>query len=521
MKYSFSFYFGLASMLPDSSIQLPSFLPSPNAMLFNSAEYLLFFLPFTVLMYFWLNRRAGGLAGKSWLVLASLFFYSWWSISYLWLIGGSMFGNYIIGTALARWQHSLAKQLLLSTAIVANLVLLGYYKYADFFITNLNHWTTPPLPLLQMALPLGISFFTFTQVAFLVDVYCGKAREYNPIHYALFVTYFPHLIAGPILHHAEMMPQFSQRNTWQPNWENIRTGLFILSLGLLKKIVLADSLSAGADTGFNSTTPLPFHQAWIASLSYTLQLYFDFSGYTDMAIGASLLFNIRLPENFNSPYKATNIREFWLRWHMTLSRWLRDYLYIPLGGSQHGIPRTYAALLITFLLGGLWHGASWTFVIWGALHGVAAILHRFWQRTKIKIPPLASMLITFVFVNTAWIFFRADSIPQAMMLLRSMAGLHGFSPLAEFYILFDMQIQSEIWNIFFRTQELPARQMLLPIPCLLLVFLFPNTAQLANKPILLRSNACSTLLNSGVIGIALFCCLFIATSTTHYIYFYF
>lgn len=508
-------------MQPDSTLQLPNFLLAPNAMLFNSAEYLLVFLPLTVLVYFFLNRRVGELSGKSWLVLASLFFYGWWSISYLWLIGGSILGNYAVGTALAHWQRPRARQLLLTTAITANLLLLSYYKYADFFIRNINHWVQPPLPLLQLALPLGISFFTFTQIAFLVDVYRGKVREYSLIHYALFVTYFPHLIAGPILHHSEMMPQFAQRSAWKPDWNNIRCGLFILSIGLLKKVVLADSLAAGADSGFNSTTPLLFHQAWLASLSYTLQLYFDFSGYCDMAIGASLLFNIRLPENFNSPYKAHNIQDFWRRWHMTLSRWLRDYLYIPLGGSYVGAWRMYTALLITFLLGGLWHGASWTFVIWGALHGFAAVLHKLWQKSGLQLPAILAVVLTFLFVNFAWVFFRADTINQALMVLHGMTGLQGFLSQADLITLLDFSNQPDLWNVFLDTQDMPLRQLLLPLPCLLLIWLCPNTAQLAHKPVLLHTNIRALLLTSATIGFALFCCLLVATGTTRYIYFYF
>lgn len=502
--------------------RLPDFMPGPGAMLFNSFEYLLLFLPATVLGYFWLNRRGNDLPGKLWLTLASLFFYGWWSIAYLWLIGGSMLFNY----GMARWlgrlggQPGLARGVL-GAAITGNLLLLGYYKYADFFIANLNHWVAEPLPLLQLALPLGISFFTFTQIAFLVDVYRGKAREYNPVHYALFVTYFPHLIAGPILHHAEMMPQFAAPATRRVNWQNVHLGLFIIGVGLLKKVVLADSLAVGADAGFNNPEPLPFHQAWITSLSYTLQLYFDFSGYTDMAIGASLLFNIHLPANFNSPYRALDIQDFWRRWHMTLSRWLRDYLYIPLGGNRHGAARTYAALLVTFLLGGLWHGASWTFVVWGALHGLAAALHKGWQRLGWQLPAALGWALTFLFINAAWVFFRADSIPQALSILRSMAGLQGFTPADQLRELGASLLQYDSWDPFMEAVYVPARQLLVLLPCLLLAWCCPNTAQLALRDAIARPGIRAALINGVTIGIALFYTLFMTSGIATFIYFYF
>jgi alginate O-acetyltransferase complex protein AlgI len=500
--------------------RLPDFIPGPGAMLFNSFEYLLLFLPLVVLGYFWLNRRGNDFPGKLWLVAASLFFYGWWSISYLWLIGISMLFNYSLARWLGRLQGRPARTVL-TAAIAGNLLLLGYYKHADFFIGNLNHWVEPPLPLLQLALPLGISFFTFTQIAFLVDVYRGKAREVNPVHYALFVTYFPHLIAGPILHHGEMMPQFAASEARRANWGNIQLGLFILGVGLCKKVILADSLAVGADQGFNSTEPLLFHQAWLASLSYTLQLYFDFSGYTDMAIGASLLFNIRLPENFNSPYRATNIQDFWRRWHMTLSRWLRDYLYIPLGGNRFGPARMYCALFTTFLLGGLWHGASWTFVIWGALHGAAAVLHKLWQSLGLRLPALAGWLLTFLFANAAWVFFRAETLPQALAVLRGMAGLHGFADADTLRALANGLLEPQTWDPFEEAGYFPARQWLVLLPCLLLAWLAPNCARLAGSGNIANPGWPATLAIGLTLGVGLFYTLFMTNGIATFIYFYF
>jgi len=274
-------------------------------------------------------------------------------------------------------------------------------------------------------LPLGISFFTFTQIAFLVDAYRGEVKEYDLTRYMLFVTYFPHLLAGPILHHKEMMPQFASRWSWAVRWRNVAVGLFLFSIGLFKKVVIADTFAEWANVGFDTATTLNFFEAWATSLSYTLQLYFDFSGYTDMAIGMSLMFNIRLPINFNSPYKARDIQDFWRRWHITLSRFLRDYIYIPLGGNRVSRFRNYLNLFAVFLIGGLWHGASWMFVIWGALHGAAIVIHRIWRDLGLRMWGWLAWLITFNFVNIAWVFFRAKDMDSAMKVLGGMVGMGG------------------------------------------------------------------------------------------------
>ena len=328
--------------------------------------------------------------------------------------------------------------MLLAGAVGVNLILLGYFKYANFFADNLNHFAGTALPIWQVILPLGISFFTFTQIAFLVDTYQGKVKEFNFVHYTLFVTYFPHLIAGPVLHHKEMMPQFAKRNVCHLNWDNVAVGLSIFVLGLAKKVLIADSLADFSTPIFSAVAaggqPMLF-EAWIGALAYTLQLYFDFSAYSDMAIGISLMFNVRLPMNFNSPYKATNIIDFWRRWHMTLSRFLRDYLYIPLGGSRHGKFRRYFNLFITMLLGGLWHGAGWTFVIWGALHGFYLMVNHAWRGLKEKmgwgegciLAKLGAGALTFLAVVVGWVFVRADSVSSAMAMLHGMAGMNGVS----------------------------------------------------------------------------------------------
>jgi D-alanyl-lipoteichoic acid acyltransferase DltB (MBOAT superfamily) len=391
--------------------------------LFNSYIFIFAFLPLTFGIYFYLNHTNRLQEGRIFLVLSSLFFYSWWNIVYLPLILLSMLFNYKIGQILLESDRQTSKKSILILAIIANLILLGYFKYADFFIENLNLALKSSIGLLHLALPLAISFFTFQQIAYLVDSYRQETKAYNFLNYAIFVTFFPQLIAGPIVHHKEMMPQFSNSKNSTINPKNIAMGLFIFSIGLFKKVIIADTFAIWATTGFDVATTLNLIEAWTTSLSYTFQLYFDFSGYTDMAIGVALLFNIKLPTNFNSPYKATDIQDFWRRWHITLSRFLRDYIYIPLGGNRKGSVRTYANLLTTFILGGLWHGAGWTFIFWGFLHGMALVIHRLWSQLGIKLWSGVGWFITFNFINIAWVFFRAKEWDDAIKILSAMFSL--------------------------------------------------------------------------------------------------
>ena len=409
-------------------------------MLFNSYAFILGFLPVTFCLFFVLARTSHK-AAAAWLMLASLFFYGWWSPKYILLLLFSILLNFGTGTNIQRLirsgQPRRAKSML-ACGITVNLLLLGYFKYAHFFVDNLNHVFATDWMIAEIILPLGISFYTFTQIAYLVDAARGKVSEYNLVHYALFVTYFPHLIAGPILHHAEMMPQFSRPETYTVRWSNIAVGLTIFFIGLFKKTVLADGIAPHSTTVFDAAAAgaaLPLLDAWGGALAYTLRLYFDFSGYCDMAIGLSRLFGINLPLNFNSPYKAENISDFWRRWHMTLSRFLRDYLYIPLGGNRKGAPRRYLNLMVTMLLGGLWHGANWTFIIWGGLHGLYLVVLHAWQafrrrlgldrRANTRGGRIAAQGVTFLAVVVAWVFFRAASMDAALVVLKGMLGLNG------------------------------------------------------------------------------------------------
>jgi alginate O-acetyltransferase complex protein AlgI len=409
-------------------------------MLFNSYVFIFLFFPATFLGFFWISRNSRPLAAL-WLAAASVFFYGWWDAKYVALLLASAAFNFAMGSTIARARDKPGPRArgtaLLAFAITANLALLGYYKYTNFFVSTANQVAGLGWIPLDIILPLGISFFTFTQIAYLVDVHRGIAREYNLIHYLLFVTYFPHLIAGPVLHHKQMMPQFASSKTYKIDIHNVNSGLTIFAIGLFKKVVLADQFAVYANPVFNAVSwggEPKLIEAWTGALAYALQLYFDFSGYSDMAIGMSRMLNIRLPLNFNSPYKATNIIEFWRRWHMTLSAFLRDYLYFPLGGNRKGSARRYLNLLATMLLGGLWHGASWTFVLWGGLHGVYLIINHGWRALKeaFKLPavPGASLIagaLTFVSVVAAWVPFRAESFGAAVAMLKGMAGLHGVS----------------------------------------------------------------------------------------------
>ena len=407
-------------------------------MLFNSYGFLFLFLPVVLTGFFWI-ARAGKQYAAAWLAAASLFFYGWWNPAFVLLLLASISFNYLVGGVLARSVSGNRKWLLIG-AIGANLGLLAYYKYANFFLGTANRLIGWDLPLSDVLLPLGISFFTFTQIAFLVDVYRGLAREFNLIHYVLFVTYFPHLIAGPVLHHKQMMPQFQRPETYKFAGDFAMLGVAMFTLGLAKKVLLADSLAEFADPVFEAAghgqAPM-LATAWTGAVAYALQLYFDFSGYSDMAIGLSLIFGVRLPINFNSPYKALNIIEFWRCWHMTLSQFLRDYLYITLGGNRRGPLWRHVNLMVTMVLGGLWHGASWTFVAWGALHGLFLVINHLWIACKGRLqwlncfPVVMRRLfaggLTFVCVLVAWVLFRAESFDVAQVMFAGMLTHNGVS----------------------------------------------------------------------------------------------
>jgi alginate O-acetyltransferase complex protein AlgI len=406
-------------------------------MLFTQFEFLFIFLPVTLAGYFLIARFVGApVARLSWLAVASLAFYSYWNIHFLPIILASIVFNYMMGLLIARQVDSKMRLRLFIPAIAANLGALAFYKYTNFGIQIFDSITHTRHPALAIVLPLGISFFTFTQIAYLADVYGGYRHERNFVKYGLFVTYFPHLIAGPILHHREMMPQFGSEKSRRISIENIAIGLTILTIGLFKKSFIADSFGLIVNPVFQAANSNHLHafDAWGGALAYSLQIYFDFSGYSDMAIGISTLFGIKLPFNFDAPYKSQSIVEFWRRWHITLSRFLRDYLYIPLGGNRRGYHRRNINLATTMILGGLWHGAGFTFLIWGALHGLFLGINHRWITLTEKYPALARMAASFWYpaaalvltqfaVVLAWVFFRADDPNSALRVVKGMFGL--------------------------------------------------------------------------------------------------
>jgi alginate O-acetyltransferase complex protein AlgI len=412
-------------------------------MLFNSPEFIFAFLPLTLAVYFFLTHREYYRESKLWLVIASLFFYGWWNPKYLFLIIFSIAINFAFASWINKTDSTNPRKTVMTAGVIFNIGLLGYFKYANFFIENFNSWFENDFNLLHIILPLGISFFTFQQIAYLVDTYKGKVKEQNLVNYALFVSFFPQLIAGPICHHKEIMPQLLNKALSRFNWENFAKGIFIFNMGLAKKMIIADTFGKIVNKGYANYDVLTAIQSWITAFAYTVQLYFDFSGYSDMAIGLGLLFNIAIPINFWSPHKSANIQEFYRRWHITLSRFMREYIYIPLGGNRKSEARTHLNLLLTFIIGGFWHGANWTFVIWGALNGIAMVVHRLYQRSKIGMPYAIAVFVTFLFVLLVRIFFRADNYSIAMDVLQRMFGL-SLQP-SENFVLIDQIYDAPLW----------------------------------------------------------------------------
>ena len=407
-------------------------------MLFNSYEFIFLFLPVAAALYFLIGRWNHDLAAL-WLALASLFFYGYWNPAYLPLLLVSVAANFGVGRLIAASAAEGPRRAVLIAGLAFDLGLLGYYKYAGFLAEAVNGILGTSVPVPEIYLPLGISFFTFTQIAFLVDVYRRRAAEYRATHYLLFVTFFPHLVAGPILHHKEIMPQFSRPRTYRLSAANLAVGLSIFFIGLAKKTVIADGFSPFVahvfDAAQRGTTP-GLAEAWSGALGYTLQLYFDFSGYSDMAIGLARILGVKMPLNFLSPYKAADIIDFWRRWHMTLSRFLRDYLYIPLGGNRKGKSRRYLNLMITMALGGLWHGAGWTFAAWGTLHGLYLVVNHAWRSVRDRLDIGArstgwtrslARSVTFLAVVVGWVVFRADTLASASRVLAGMSGAAGMA----------------------------------------------------------------------------------------------
>jgi alginate O-acetyltransferase complex protein AlgI len=397
-------------------------------LLFSSIPFVFIFLPLGLVGYFLCARFLAPSGKLVWLALCSVGFYAFWRADYLPILVGSIAVNFAIASAIQiQVEHNENRRklayFLLLLGIFFNLGLLGYFKYFDFFIETTNAIFGSQITTFNLILPLAISFFTFQQIAYLVDSYRGAAVRGSFLNYFVFVTFFPQLIAGPIVHHKEMMPQFVRKTLGVLRWKHLLIGLVIFSLGLFKKIVIADQFAVYADQGYADFGTMTVLDAWMTTLSYTFQLYFDFSGYSDMAIGAARMFGIVLPLNFFSPYKATSIQDFWRRWHMTLSRFLKEFVYVPLGGNRRSETRINLNLMATFVLGGIWHGAGWTFILWGGIHGIALVIGRGFAKLDITLPRALNWAMTFLTVHIAWIFFRSEDLPQALQVLKKLFGV--------------------------------------------------------------------------------------------------
>ncbi len=410
-------------------------------MLFSSWQFIFVFLPVALGVFLLLPAR-WRVGKKLWLTLASFFFYAYWKVEYVPLLVFSMLFNYGVAEALLRYRDRPVGRGILIAGITVNLSLLGYYKYTNFILSFLGQVSGNPVGRFDIILPLAISFFTFTQIAYLVDVFRDHTRHYKFVDYALFVTFFPHLIAGPIVRHWEIIPQYADREL-KPNRTDLSLGALLFLMGLYKKLLLADPVShfamavfGVADTG----AALSWFDAWLGTMAFALQIYFDFSGYSDMAIGLARMFGMKFPCNFDSPYRAGSISDFWRRWHMTLTRFLREYVYFSLGGNRCGPVQRGYNVMVTMLLSGLWHGAGWTFVIWGGLHGIFLLVNNRWRefvsarRWQLKhwSYRAACVLLTFTVVLLAWVFFRSSNLPAAGKVLASMTGLNGVTVPAEF-----------------------------------------------------------------------------------------
>lgn len=487
-------------------------------MLFNSYIFVLLFLPVTIIEYFLLNKLARPTMAHLFLLGMSLWFYGYFNISYLPIILISIILNYSIYKILGHRHKKNLRVPILIIAIVANIGILFYFKYFDFFIENLNSIFHSNFALRHLILPLGISFFSFQQVSFVIDSYKREVPEYGFIEYALFVTYFPQLIAGPIVTHDELVPQFNDDRKRHLNWDNFSKGLYLFAFGMAKKVILADTFGNAANWGFGHIGELDCINAFITMLSYTIQIYFDFSGYCDMAIGIGKMMNIELPINFDSPYKALSITQFWDRWHMTLTRFFTRYVYIPLGGSRKGTIRTYVNTMIVFLISGLWHGANWTFILWGALHGIFSVITKHWKRFFEKLHPAFNWLITFGFVNVTWILFRADSIRDAGRLILRILSLRFSGIHSDLVTCFNLPELNFVCRHLFRIDILP----LYPYFFFVVFFLVALLLILGSSNAYEKMNRFSPTVSRGCLTVVLLIwCVFSFSGISTFLYFNF
>ena len=478
-------------------------------MQFNSYIFILAFLPFTLIAYYQLNKYGWNLLAKALLLVMSLVFYSYFNYKYLYIICASILLNYAFSRLLLDPKRSdPQKKWLLFVAVSLNLLILFYFKYFNFFIENVNLVFQASFELKNIILPLGISFLTFQQIAYAVDSYRGETVGYRFLDYAVFAAFFPRLIAGPIVLHNEIIPQLNEPKNHRINYENFSYGILMFAVGLAKKIFIADVFARAVAWGYGSIGALTSLDAVIVMLSYTFQIYFDFSSYTDMALGIGLMFNIKLPINFNSPYKAVSIQDFWKRWHITLTRFLTKYVYLPLGGNRSGRIRTYVNIMIVFLVSGLWHGANWTFVLWGFLHGLASVLTRRFKIQWNKMHTVLQWFLTFLFVNIAWIFFRADSITQGLALIKRMVQVQAPTVSPGLLESFELPVITGLENLL--QVSINSLDMLLFLAfAFVIILVFKNLHEIKFKP---------TVTNAVFTVILLVCAIFSLSSISSFIY---
>ena len=448
-------------------------------MIFNSYVFILFMIiVFSVFFILKDKKIKGQSLKKIWLFIASIIFYSYGCIEGLPILAFSIIFNYFIGNKIKKTEGKKKKRIFIF-AVIINLLILVFFKYTTFLINSINGVAGTDFNFTNIILPLGISFYTFTQLAYIIDVYKGFKENYSILDYSLFVMIFPSVTSGPITNHKEMIPQFSKKS--KLNFENIAIGLSLFIIGLFKKVIIADGIAPWVNEVFANTESISFLEAWIGALGYTFELFFDFSGYSDMAIGIGKIFNLDFPINFDSPYQSNSITEFWRRWHISLSTWIKNYIYIPLGGNRKGEVKKYRNLLITMTLCGIWHGAGWNFVFWGALHGIYQIINNLWKKTKIKIPKIVGRILTFFSVMVGWIFFRAETFKDGINVFKKLfdfnniiigkQNINDFGFLEKFGIKFDNIVSS------FSIPKVAAIIMLI----LIVVMFIPSSQKIVDK----------------------------------------
>lgn len=389
-------------------------------MLFNSYIFVFLFLPLVVAGYYGLQHFGWEKVALGFLIMMSMIFYGYNSVEYLMILISSIVLNYLLVRLMDRTDRLILRRVFLMSGLFLNLGILFCFKYYDFFISNVNAVLRTDYHFLRLALPLGISFYTFQQLSYVIDSYKGECEQYSLLEYAAYVSFFPQLIAGPIVYHDELIPQLRAKENHRINFENMSKGIYAFALGMAKKVLIADTLSKVVTVGYANVNALNSISTIFVMICYSMQIYFDFSGYCDMAYGIGFLFNVELPINFNSPYKAVSVRDFWDRWHMTLTRFFTKYVYIPLGGSRKGKIRTYLNVMIVFLVSGIWHGANWTFILWGIVNGLGNLFDRLFAGILDKIPRVIRTVATFCFCTIAWSMFRAESIGQGWQMIKNL-----------------------------------------------------------------------------------------------------